>query len=1394
MNPYINLKSYTEANSKFFKGRDNEIDDVLSILKRSDVIVLYSESAEGKSSLLGAGLSPRFRQMGYIPVTIVFTDDEFRNPNPDFDKIVIDRIEDVLKHSNDEILSQGAENSGLTLCHAAYTLAPPSFSKKYNESEFYEWVSTTDIDIPDDNTSAKKLSDNAWWLLRNFAVERYAAKFHFVLIFDQFEEVFSQPNLEWTNSLFEWLENLYSDKCPSIVSKCLSKLYKDEESEPKFNMNRSFKEIFSMRNEYIGDLDYWGVQKHFMPELKNSRYCLKPLTISEATDVINLGFKDREDIRNQILSAATGINIDQISSADANIARVQPMLLSVICSALSHSGNEHNYLAALKAGDKDTLQRIIYDVYRTQMNENKIPGTHRKKIEQALIDSNGKRVRIKTSTPPLNDICFDSRYKNALKRAGITRSSKINGEEYVELVHDQLANAIYHHEVKSKNLRKSIASVFMVVLACLLIFGLWVSSSMTVDTPNIKIDELNKYSLALLDEKIRDVSRLSGKELQNNSITEHFTLENYDSRVDIGNNSKLRTLIITPPNDSNEVTINIYNNVLLKKVIIGDSVSNLKVDIDDNIGFCQIELGKNTKKIKITPRRQYTEIVPLDSNYKCFNNRWWCYSDSTILYIPKQLAESQFFSFPFSFKSIKYNNSLYYNVPRNVKTVDLSEFGQIRKIEAHEFEGSGYYEIILPENLETIEDYAFTDCKNLKQVVIPASVTKIGSCAFDDNCELVFNRNFSNVEIITRNDTTITRLTIPQRRGTLDLTEFRNIKEISGSAFSHARFDSIILPNDLEIIEDYAFTDCKNLKQVVIPASVTKIGSCAFDDNCELVFNRNFSNVEIITRNDTTITRLTIPQRRGTLDLTEFRNIKEIGGSAFSHARFDSIILPDDLETIGSTAFTDCKNLKQVVIPASVKRISKLAFDDSCELVFNRNFSNDEIITRNDTTIIDLTIPQRRGTLDLSKFTKIRSIDDLAFSECRYDTVILPKSLKSIGWAAFKDCKNLKQIVIPASIKTILFSAIPSNCEVIFNGKSNQKIGCGISYANSDAVIAWRHDTIDYRSIKNPDGFEISDFITGNSSCIILPSTVKYFWCSNIMSVHIENESLSDLINKKKYFKCNDFIISSIENLPHYKKTYFRVDSLIVANDYSSDDIYFRGTGYLGASRAWYKDSVLRFSDKSNLDKIKSIHLSLPRPRIWTADTDSTDTLKSSEFSIDLPDSIKRGITLYVPHGSKNFYEDTPSFKAFGQICEDSRLCRYKDILFVRLIGCFYWLGVPLNSMIVSVGLIIVVAFFYTSFKISYKRQHPYSTQMRTDVLSILNGLIMAIVATMGFIAVYWWIWDLTGNKFLISALCGVIGALIALALCYLKILPSMWNLLYKKTLYIFKKVKRQFF
>ena len=54
------------------------------------------------------------------------------------------------------------------------------------------------------------------------------------------------------------------------------------------------------------------------------------------------------------------------------------------------------------------------------------------------------------------------------------------------------------------------------------------------------------------------------------------------------------------------------------------------------------------------------------------------------------------------------------------------------------------------------------------------------------------------------------------------------IERIAGYAFSDCDFSSVIIPNNVKIIEDYAFINCHGLTSVTIPNSVTSIGKGAF--------------------------------------------------------------------------------------------------------------------------------------------------------------------------------------------------------------------------------------------------------------------------------------------------------------------------------------------------------------------------------------------------------------------------------------------------------------------------------------------------------------------------------------------------------------------------------------
>src|SRR2546430_1525852 len=69
-NPWPGLVAFTEELQEFFYGRAEEEDELLRRVERRGLTVLFGQSGLGKSSLLQAGLFPRLRAEGYLPVSI----------------------------------------------------------------------------------------------------------------------------------------------------------------------------------------------------------------------------------------------------------------------------------------------------------------------------------------------------------------------------------------------------------------------------------------------------------------------------------------------------------------------------------------------------------------------------------------------------------------------------------------------------------------------------------------------------------------------------------------------------------------------------------------------------------------------------------------------------------------------------------------------------------------------------------------------------------------------------------------------------------------------------------------------------------------------------------------------------------------------------------------------------------------------------------------------------------------------------------------------------------------------------------------------------------------------------------------------------------------------------
>lgn len=431
-NTFLGLQPYTEADAYRFKGRAEESQELFRLIVRNDYTVCYAESGEGKTSLLNAGVFPLLRQNMFFPIAITFTSDDYEHTPDNFDAIIDRCIKDSIADYNEK-------NKGINI--------------------EYKLCSTDFQDMVYQSTLQQELGKFSWWKLRNYKPQAMGLTFTPVFVFDQFEEVFNLPgSIVWTKKFFDWLEDVSSDNCPDEIIKQVRAIIGDKAAFPAIKEEKDFKAVFSLRKEFIGELDYWGMQQCFIPSLKDNRYCLKALTYEGAKKVMAQQQRFAEDKVEQVLQYFVQQNSREPEKTIAeNLPVIPALLLSVVCDFWEKdidflSGKDVNEIGQslniiLERFYDETLSSIVNEL--SQHGTNIQTESFHEDIETAifaLVDGNGKRVRRKSSE--LSHLDFDAKYKEILGDKRIIKISKIDGEDYVEIVHDAMCPII----VKKKEL------------------------------------------------------------------------------------------------------------------------------------------------------------------------------------------------------------------------------------------------------------------------------------------------------------------------------------------------------------------------------------------------------------------------------------------------------------------------------------------------------------------------------------------------------------------------------------------------------------------------------------------------------------------------------------------------------------------------------------------------------------------------------------------------------------------------------------------------------------------------------------------------------------------------------------------------------------------------------
>ena len=314
--------------------------------------------------------------------------------------------------------------------------------------------------------------------------------------------------------------------------------------------------------------------------------------------------------------------------------------------------------------------------------------------------------------------------------------------------------------------------------------------------------------------------------------------------------------------------------------------------------------GDATRKLYLqSDTTLFATFAPGEYGGKCGENLYWTYSDNTITITGSGDMDLYAYS-----AWHNYYEDWYHNVTA----------------------------VQFPEGITSIDDYAFSSM-SLTNVVVPASVTYFGENTF------AYNDNLTRFEYLGSEAECNGHIDYAVLKNSYNLKYFKGQKDMLGYIDSYSELDTVIitsgegfyefywsnisyldlfnsddwvikgdrydsgiiktfrtliLPEYLEEIGDYAFYNARYLGGITIPAGVTRIGDGAFED-CRSMDSVVFAS----------------------------NALREIGDWAFYNCHsLKKINIPEGVTEIGKAAFFDCAYLKEITLPTTTQTVADNAF------------------------------------------------------------------------------------------------------------------------------------------------------------------------------------------------------------------------------------------------------------------------------------------------------------------------------------------------------------------------------------------------------------------------------------------------------------------------------------
>ena len=446
---------------------------------------------------------------------------------------------------------------------------------------------------------------------------------------------------------------------------------------------------------------------------------------------------------------------------------------------------------------------------------------------------------------------------------------------------------------------------------------------------------------------------------------------------------------------------------------------------------------------------------------------------------------------------------------------------------------------VIPASVETIAPRAFM-FSSFKYIEIPVTVDCIGEAAFACTAKMewisvpfvgeradgqgynIFAYIFSGSHYPGDGSPSNLNKVIVYNCKSIPEDAFykQNIEEViirdavtigNGAFYEVDGLTSVTLPEGLIEIGAYAFANCYDLIKINIPDSVRYIGRDAFRQTNAKHQENGVYYVDkwVVDNNPYVITSVIL--REDTVGLSEYAFSSDNMDDAES--KLSAIVLPEGLKYINDNAFYGCKYLTSVHIPKTVvyignsilayTKVSSITISGDNKVYHSTNNCLIETDTKRLISGIETSVIPEDGSVEI--------IEEEAFAGTGIVSLVIPDSVKTIGYHAFWDCSELQNIVLSNNLTDIE----------------------DVAFYYSDNLQCNEYDNAYYiGSEANPYMFLIRAKNTEISSCIINENTKfigasAFIKCNNLVNINIPRNVI--YIGAQAFERCGNLTSVTLE-------------------------------------------------------------------------------------------------------------------------------------------------------------------------------------------------------------------------------------------------------------------------